>query len=133
MVESGLRELPTPALVKLAFFEQASLVPNDSLKKENNIHLVKHVELCTKKMMLLEKKLTSMKANFSKGVKLLQAVSKIKETLPSSKESKQDKQWLSAQEKVANKVIHDNSLASQKLLTVQIKALQYEIKLSIEK
>ena len=133
MVESGLRELPTPALVKLAFFEQASLIPNDSLNKENNIHLVKHVELCTKKMMLLEKKLTSMKANFSKGVKLLQAVSKIKETLPSSKESKQDKQWLSAQEKVANKVIHDNSLASQKLLTVQIKALQYEIKLSIEK
>jgi len=132
MVESGLRELPTAALVKLAFFEQASLVLKENIKQENNINLAKHVELCTKKMMLLEKKLTTMKNNYSQGIRLLQAVSKTKVDLPNTKDSKEDKLWLSAKEKLANKIINDNNLASQKLLAVQIKSLQHEIKLCIE-
>ncbi len=132
MVESGLRDLPTPALVKLAFFEQASLIPTENTQQVNGINLAKHIALCTKKMMQLEMKLTIMKNNYSRGIRLQQAVSKSKIDLSNTKDSKQDKLWLSSKEKLANKIINDNSLAAQKLLTVQIKALQYEIKLSID-
>ena len=63
---------------------------------------------------------------------MLQAVSKTKVDLPNTKDSKEDKLWLSSKEKLANKIINDNNLASQKLLAVQIKSLQHEIKLCIE-
>lgn len=131
MVESGLRDMPTPALVKLAFFEQASLIPIENKQQVNAINLVKHLALCTKKMMLLEKKQNTMKNNYSRGIRLLQAVSKCLNDLP-TKDSKQDKLWLSSKEKLANKIINDNSLAAQKLLNIQIKVIQYEIKLAMD-
>ena len=132
MVESGLRELPTPALIKLAYFEQASIAINENIPQEGKLNLAKHVEICTKKMMLLEKKLTIMKNNYSQGLKLLQAITKSKELLTNTKDSRQDKQWFSVQEKVALKKINENSLTMQKLLNIQIKVIQFEIKLAMD-
>ena len=131
MVESGLRDLPTPALVKLAFFEQASLVQKEDVQQNNSTELARQVESCMKKIMLLEKKLTVMKNNYSQGQRLLQAVTKSKEIISNKKDDKKDKQWLIAQEQVANKKIKDNNLHSQKMLQIQIKVLQYEVKLSM--
>ena len=131
MVESGLRDLPTPALVKLAFFEQASLVVKQDIEPAKSIELAKQVESCMKKIMLLEKKLTVMKNNYSQGQRLLQAVTKSKESIAGNKDGKKDKQWLTIQEQVAYKKIKDNNLHSQKMLQIQIKVLQYEVKLSM--
>ena len=82
MVESGLRELPTPALIKLAFFEQASLVTIDSMLQNNDTNSVQQLDAIKKKIILLEKKFATMKNNYNQGLRLLQAISKIKETLP---------------------------------------------------
>jgi len=132
MVESGLRELPTPALIKLAFFEQASLAAMKDIKQKSVSGVTKQVELNQKKIDLLEKKLIAMKNNYSQGLRLLQAVIKSKETLDNTKEGKKDKQWLTVQEDIANKKINDNSSAAQKVLQIQIKVLKYEVKLASE-
>ena len=132
MVESGLRELPTPALIKLAFFEQASLVAIEDIKKNKNTEIEKHVDYCKKKIILLEKKYITMKSNYNQGLKLLQAINKSRESLTNSNESKKDKKWLTEQEQMAKKKIITNNKEVQKLLQIQIKALKYEVKLSLE-
>ena len=132
MVESGLRELPTPALIKLAFFEQASLSAMNDIKQKSVSGVSKQVELCLKKIVLLEKKLTAMKSNYSQGLRLLQAVSNTKETLANTKDDKKDKQWLIVQEELAYKKMNDNNTEAQKMLQIQIKVLKYEVKLATE-
>ena len=132
MVESGLRELPTPALIKLAFFEQASLVTIDSMLQNNDTNSVQQLDAIKKKIILLEKKFATMKNNYNQGLRLLQAISKIKETLPNNKEGKIDKIWLTDQEQHALNKIKSNNSEAQRLLQIQIKVLKYEMKLYLE-
>ena len=132
MVESGLRDLPTPALIKLAFFEQASLTMIDDLSQNHVPDLSEYVKLILIKITQKEKKLLAVKTSYNQGLRLLQAVKKSKETIPANKEGKKDEQWLAIQEAIAIKKINDNNTEAQKLLQIQIKAMKFEMKLVTE-
>jgi hypothetical protein len=87
------------------------------LQEEENVNVEKAKQLQTK--------LTNIKNNYNKALKLLQAVRSLQQQLPNIPANKKDLLWFATTEAMALEKLSKNNLIVQKKVQLEIDALQH--------
>ena len=132
LAETNRQQLPANALLKLdeLFLKISSsddihLTTSELNEQQNELQLFLQEEenVNVEKAKQLQTKLTNIKNNYNKALKLLQAVRSLQQQLPNIPANKKDLLWLAAMEAAAIEKIEVNGLVAQHKLQIKINAL----------
>jgi hypothetical protein len=132
LAETNRQQLPANALLKLdeLFLKISSsddihLTTTELNEQQNELQLFLQEEenVNVEKAKQLQTKLTNIKNNYNKALKLLQAVRSLQQQLPNIPANKKDLLWLAAMEAAAIEKTKVNGLVAQHTLQIKINAL----------